>query len=104
MITELDLDMLPDAQAHGQLNPYPNGVPDVVQERITRRYAQVFRIFLKHHAQISRVTFWGVDDGGSWLNNWPIKGRTAYPLLFDRSCRPKPALAAIVKMAEERKR
>ena len=104
MITELDLDMLPHAAASAQLNPYPNGIPDVVQERITRRYMQVFKIFLKHRAQISRVTFWGVDDGDSWLNNWPIKGRTAYPLLFDRSCQPKPALAAIVKTAEESKR
>jgi hypothetical protein len=30
------------------------------------------------------------------LNNWPIKGRTNYPLLFDRLGQPKPAFQAIV--------
>ena len=34
---------------------------------------------------IDRVTFWGVGDGDSWLNNWPVPGRTSYPLLFDRA-------------------
>lgn len=40
--------------------------------------------------KVTRVTFWGVDDGQSWLNNWPVRGRTNYPLLFGRDCQPKP--------------
>ena len=40
--------------------------------------------------------FWGVADGDSWLNNWPMKGRTNYPLLFDRLGQPKPALEAVI--------
>jgi len=42
------------------------------------------------------VTFWGVADGDSWLNNWPMKGRTNYPLLFDRAGQTKPAFDAII--------
>ena len=48
---------------------------------------------------IDRVTFWGVGDGDSWLNNWPVRGRTSYPLLFDRGDRPKPAFDAVMSVA-----
>jgi len=51
----------------------------------------LFKVYLKHRDVIDRVTFWGVADGDSWLNNWTIKGRTNYPLLFDRAGRAKPA-------------
>jgi endo-1,4-beta-xylanase len=43
------------------------------------------------------VAFWGVHDGQSWLNDYPIRGRTDYPLLFDRTFQPKPAFFAVVK-------
>jgi hypothetical protein len=56
----------------------------------------LFRVYVKHRDAIERVTFWGVADGDSWLNNWPMKGRTNYPLLFDRLGRAKPAVAAII--------
>jgi len=40
-----------------------------------------------------------VADGDSWLNNWPVRGRTSYPLLFDRQHRPKPAFEAVMDAA-----
>ena len=112
MITELDLDVLPPAtqsQAaevsmnfalRAELNPYTNGLPDAVQQQLAKRYADLFAVFVKHHDTVSRVTFWGVTDGNSWLNNWPVKGRTAYPLLFDRNCQPKPAFNAVIQTSK----
>jgi endo-1,4-beta-xylanase len=108
-ITELDVDVLPrttkpgadyalDIPATPQLNPYPSGLPDSVQQTLAQRYADLFRVYLKHRDAIDRVTFWCVTDGDTWLNNWPIKGRTNYPLLFDREGRPKPAFDAVVKL------
>ena len=108
-VTELDLDMLPPAtrsQAaeitmnfalQAKLNPYTNGLPDSVQQNIAQRYANLFAVLVKHHKDVNRVTFWGVTDADSWLNDWPVKGRTAYPLLFDRNCQPKPALDAVIQ-------
>jgi len=107
-ITELDVDVLPRTTRPGadyavdiaptpKVNPYTSGLPEPVQTRLARRYAALFRVFLKHRDVIDRVTFWGVSDGTSWLNNWPIKGRTNHPLLFDRLGRPKPALQAIIE-------
>ena len=52
---------------------------------------QLKELFIKHSDKINRVTFWGVMDKYSWLNDWPIKGRTNYPLLFDRNYQPKVA-------------
>jgi endo-1,4-beta-xylanase len=84
------------------LNPYTNGLPDAVQQQLAQRYADLFAVFLKHRASVSRVTFWGVTDGNSWLNDWPVQGRTAYPLLFDRVGKPKPAFDAVLKTARQK--
>ncbi len=100
-ITELDVDVLPrttkpgadyavDVPVTPQLNPYVNGLPDAQRAALVMRYAKLLHVYLTHRDAIDRVTFWGVTDGDSWLNNWPIKGRTNYPLLFDRLGRFKP--------------
>jgi endo-1,4-beta-xylanase len=111
-ITELDIDVLPSAwgqtadvsfhiQENPKLNPYVKGLPDAVQQALTKRYADLFAVYWKHRDVINRVTLWGVDDGNSWLNNWPVKGRTSYPLLFDRGGKPKPAFEAVLKEATD---
>ena len=48
----------------------------------------------------ARITFWGVNDAESWLNNFPTGGRTNYPLLFDRQGKPKPAFDAILEVGK----
>ncbi|HEX6044017.1 MAG TPA: endo-1,4-beta-xylanase [Pyrinomonadaceae bacterium] len=112
-ITELDVDVLPRTTKPGadyavdiaptpQLNPYTAGMPDAAQSALARRYADLFRVYVKHRDAIERVTFWGVADGDSWLNNWPIKGRTNYPLLFDRLGQPKPAFHSIIEVGNKR--
>ena len=116
MITELDVDVLPltkegqiigTGMAHPQfqreefkrfLDPYPNGLPAEVQRQLTERYAELFRLFHRKRDAITRVSLWGVHDGMSWKNDYPIPDRTNYPLLFDRARQPKPALDAVLKV------
>jgi len=112
MITEFDLSILPSPKKEvgadiatnfeyqKQLNPYTEGVPDSVSIKWTNRMADFFRLFLKYQGKVSRVTMWGVSDGVSWKNDFPILGRTDYPLLFDRNYQAKPIVAEIIKMAE----
>jgi endo-1,4-beta-xylanase len=114
MITELDIDVLPSATSRQTadvslnvasspaLNPYPNGLPETVQQALSKRYAALFRVYAKHCGLVTRVTFWGVSDKDSWRNNWPVKGRTNYPLLFDRNAQPKPAFYAVIRVASKR--
>jgi len=99
MITEMDITVLPRNVPQKELNPYPDALPAEVQEKLAKRYGELFAIFRRHADKISRVNFWGVHDGQSWLNNWPVQGRTDYPLLFDRKLQPKPAFFAVVKTA-----
>ncbi len=119
MITELDVDVLPltregqiigNAMSHPQfqreefekyLDPYRDGLPEEVQQALADRYAELFRLFYRKRDQIDRVTFWGVHDGMSWKNGYPIPGRTNYPLLYDRNRRPKPAREAVARIPLE---
>ncbi|MNQ07637.1 Endo-1,4-beta-xylanase A precursor [compost metagenome] len=110
--TELDITVLPNPwdlkgadvnqkfEGNPKMNPYPEKLPDSVQTQLAERYASLFKLFLKHKDKISRVTFWGVHDGQSWLNDWPIKGRTNYPLPFDKQLKHKPAYDSILKLKE----
>jgi endo-1,4-beta-xylanase len=115
-ITELDVDVLPAATQNrtadvsvsvqqqagaNRTNPYVAGLPDSVQQALAQRYADFFKVFVKHRGVVERVTFWGVGDGDSWLNNWPMRGRTSYPLLFDRQDLPKPAFDAVMNVARQ---
>jgi endo-1,4-beta-xylanase len=108
MFTELDLSVLPNpwdsdnadiSAATGNKagkDPYPTGLPDSIQHVLAKGYEDLFKLFLKHKDKISRITFWGVNDGQSWLNDFPIRGRTNYPTLFDRAYKAKPAFYAVI--------
>ena len=110
MITELDLNVLPNPQGFGgadiaqnfelqkKYNPYVEGLTAGKAREVEMRWMELFKIYYKHRHQISRINLWGVNDGGSWLNGWPIKGRTNYPLLFDRQYKEKPVINEIIKL------
>ncbi|HEX6637197.1 MAG TPA: endo-1,4-beta-xylanase, partial [Steroidobacteraceae bacterium] len=61
-------------------------------------YKRFFELLLKHRDKIERVTFWGMHDGESWKNNFPVRGRTNYPLLFDRNLNKKPVYDAVAAL------
>jgi len=115
-VTELDIDMLPPATRNAtadvsvragpapNLDPYKAGLPDSLQQALARRYEELFRVYAAHRDVIDRVTFWGVADGDSWLNGWPVRGRTNYPLLFDRANKPKPAYQRVMGVAQDLRR
>jgi endo-1,4-beta-xylanase len=112
-ITEFDIDVLPgrrsiqgaeisEKEAYEEmLNPFKGGLPDSVSIALNERWMDFFDVLLKHHDKIKRVTMWGLADHHSWKNGWPIRGRTNYPLLFDRNYDPKPVVEEIIKKANE---
>lgn len=112
MVTELDVSVLPSAwnlsaeistsYAYDEkLNPYREGLPEAKQQELAERYAALFRIYRRHRDVISRVTVWGVSDRTSWLNGFPVRGRTDYPLFFDRQLQAKPCHAKVLEVAQE---
>lgn len=110
-ITEMDITSIPfpdrrvgaDVSAsfeyQEKMNPYANGLTDSARVALHDRYLDFFKLFLKHEDKIKRVTLWGVSDQQSWRNNWPIKGRMDFPLLFDREYQAKPVLTDIIDAA-----
>jgi endo-1,4-beta-xylanase len=112
--TELDLTALPNPwdlvgaevsqnyENSAVLDPYTKGLPDSMQVKLAKGYEDLFKLFIKHKDKVERVTFWGVDDGNSWLNNWPVKGRTNYPLFFDRDYKPKPVFEKVMALVKEK--
>lgn len=61
----------------------------------------MFELFVKHQDKITRVTTWGVNDAQTWRNDWPIKGRRDYPLLFNRDNSPKEAVEKIISLVKK---
>jgi endo-1,4-beta-xylanase len=113
IITELDLSVLPwprnnmgaeveaNFEYQEKMNPFRNGLSKEMEQKQTDFYSRLFEIYLRHSDDITRVTFWGVSDGDSWKNNWPVRGRTDYPLAFDRQLRAKPFVREIIKLTKE---
>ncbi len=112
-ITELDVDVLPRASGYTgaeistnfelseKLNPWKTGLPAEIDAQLTARYRQLFELFLKYRETIARVSTWGTFDGESWKNNFPVRGRTNYPLLFDRELKPKAAYAGLAALKRQ---
>lgn len=112
-MTETDVNMLPNPEGFGgadisqnyelqkKFNPYPEKLDKKMQQVFNERYLELFRIIKRHKDDVKRVTFWGLSDKESWLNDWPIKGRTNYPLLIDRNHKMKPVVKDIISLFEE---
>lgn len=108
MVTEFDISILPQPKAgigadlaanydyQKELNPYTEYVPEAAQKAWNERMNGFFKLFTKHSEHFSRVTMWGVSDKDSWKNNFPVRGRTDYPLLFDRNYEEKPVIQIII--------
>jgi endo-1,4-beta-xylanase len=69
--------------------------PEREQKQI-EKYKMVFRVFREYKNVITNVTFWNVSDRSSWLDNFPVRGRKNYPLLFDQNLKPKKAYWEVV--------
>jgi len=97
-ITELDISVYP--LEHKSRDHRPDDVdtftPEMKQKQIDQ-YRMVFNVLRDYKNVISGVTFWNVSDKHSWLDNFPVRGRKNYPLLFDENYKPKEAFWAVVK-------
>ena len=104
VVSELDVDVVTrsrwwadDGKHRDELasyDPYKDGLPEEIQKKQAKQYAELFNLFVEYSDLIERVSFWNLHDGQSWLNAFPWR-RVNHPLLFDRDRRPKPAFDAV---------
>jgi endo-1,4-beta-xylanase len=98
-VTELDISVYPkehDARER-RASDYDTAFSAEKEAKQMEVYKMCFKLFRKYKKVLSGVTFWNISDRSSWLDNFPVRGRKDYPLLFDKSMLPKKAYWEIVK-------
>jgi endo-1,4-beta-xylanase len=98
-ITELDISVYPKEHAARERRPEDANTafsPDREQQQ-EAVYKMSFELFRKYKDAISGITFWNISDRRSWLDNFPVRGRKDYPLLFDKDLKPKNVFWQVVK-------
>jgi endo-1,4-beta-xylanase len=100
-ITELDISVY--NKEHSARERRPEDTVTVFtpekQAKQIEMYKRIFTAFEKYKKNLSSVTFWNISDRSSWLDNFPVRGRKDYPLLFDKNLQPKAAFWEVVKTA-----
>jgi len=94
MVTELDISIYTS-----DTEPIKNVTPALLLEQ-AQRYKDIFAM-LREQSQkgnlADMVVIWGTTDHTSWKNDFPVRGRTDAPLLFDGRYQSKPAFWALVQ-------
>ena len=98
-ITELDISVYPKEHTSRErkAEDYDTVFTKEKELRQVAVYKMCFELFRKYRRNISSVTFWNISDRSSWLDNFPVRGRKDYPLLFDKELKPKKAFWEVVR-------
>ncbi len=91
-ITELDVSMFAFNDDRRDIVAPTREMLDI-QARV---YKKLFEIFRSYKDVITSVTFWGISDKHTWKDNFPVKNRKDWPLLFDEEQKPKPAFFSMI--------
>ncbi len=97
-ITELDISVYPKEHQAREAKPTDANTTYTTEKEQAQQavYKMCFELFRKYSKQISGVTFWNISDRNSWLDNFPVRNRKDYPLLFDAQLKPKKAFWDVV--------
>jgi endo-1,4-beta-xylanase len=98
-ITELDISVYPKEHNARERKPEDadTSFSSAKEAEQLAEYKTCFEKFRKYKQFISGITFWNISDRNSWLDNFPVRGRKDYPLLFDKNLLPKKAYWEVVK-------
>lgn len=89
-ITELDVSIYKsdaDAESENTLE---------IEDEQALAYNKFFAQFRSYKNDITSVTFWGISDNHTWLDNFPVSGRKNYPFLFGMNYNPKKAYFSVI--------
>ncbi len=101
-ISELDISLFSSNETSFESGRILLTLPELAlenrQARQSEKYRALFDIFEQKHKEgkLDMAIIWGLSDGESPLNAIPAKGRTDYPLLFDRNYKPKEAYRLLI--------
>lgn len=90
-ITEMDISIY----RHEDRDTRYSEPPEELLELQAERYGEIFQVLRDNSDVITGVTLWGVADDLTWLDNFPVRGRKNWPLIFDEELQPKQAFKSI---------
>lgn len=98
-VTELDISVYPKEHnaRERRASDYDTVFSAEKEAKQMEVYQMCFKLFRKYKKALSGITFWNISDRSSWLDNFPVRGRKDYPLLFDKDLKPKKAFWEVVK-------
>jgi endo-1,4-beta-xylanase len=97
-ITELDVSVHPKQhEASKEAFTDKSEFTPEMEQKQAEHYKMLFEVFRKYKDNITGITFWNLSDKATWLDNFPIKGRKDYPLLFDTELKRKKAYFGVVR-------
>ena len=98
-ITELDISVYPkEHDARERRDQDADTSFSAERERRQNEvYKMCFELFRKYKSSITGVTFWNISDRHSWLDDFPVRNRKDYPLLFNKELKPKTAYWEVVR-------
>lgn len=104
-ITELDVSVhhKEHSRREKRAEDSTGGLSAEQSERQATQYEMLFRVFRDYRDLLTGVTFWNISDRHSWLDNFPVRGRKDYPLLFDEEYQPKNAYYKVVDFDPQEK-
>lgn len=99
-ITELDISVYPKEHnaRDRKAADYDTAFSAEKEAKQIEVYKMCFELFRKYKKNISTITFWNISDRRSWLDNFPVRGRKDYPLLFDKDLKPKKVFYEVVNL------
>ena len=97
-ITEMDISVYPKEHNARERTPGDADTAFSIEKenKQMEAYKMCFDLFRKYKSDISGVTFWNISDRHSWLDNFPVRNRKDYPLLFDKNLQRKKAYWEVV--------
>ena len=96
-ITELDISIYTkEHKRRDKLETDNDTFTAELEQLQVQEYKMIFEVFRQYKNDISSITFWNISDRRSWLDNFPVRGRKNYPLLFDQEDKPKKAFQEVV--------
>jgi endo-1,4-beta-xylanase len=99
-VTELDVSIYADGGPKQSAGAAVSGFTPELQQLQAEQYGRFFKAFRQYKGTLTGVTFWNLSDRHSWLDNFPVRGRKNYPLLFDADLKPKKVYWNVVKFAD----
>ena len=97
-ITELDISVYPKEHESRERKASDYDTTFTPEKEMKQQgvYKMCFKLFRKYREHITGITFWNISDRRSWLDNFPVRERKDYPLLFDKNLKRKKAFWDVV--------